>query len=102
MVVIVRGRLTMQYGSRLHKEVKQLIEGGARQVVVDLSDVSFIDSYGLGQMVACQTTLKAKGGHMRFAGITEKTMDLIKMSGVPRILQIDPDVATSLAHLSGS
>jgi anti-sigma B factor antagonist len=99
-VVTVAGRLTIQHGSRLLEEVKRLAEAGTRQVVVDLSQVSYIDSFGLGQMVGSHTTLRRQGGQVRFAGIQPKIYELIEISGVPKILQWDSDVRAGLAKLT--
>jgi len=101
-VVTVSGRLTIQHGSRLLEEVKRLAEAGTRRLVVDLSQVSYIDSFGLGQMVGSHTTLRRQGGQVRYAGIQPKIYELIEISGVPKILQWDPDVRTGLAKLGGT
>lgn len=102
VVVTPQGRLTLDHGSVLHDEVKRAVEGGARRVLIDLSGVEYIDSHGLGQMVACQTSLRRHEGQLRFAGLSQKLLRLLEMTSVPRILQFDPDVATGLGKLSGS
>lgn len=101
-VLTVSGRLILQDGSKLHDEVKRLAEAGVRRLVIDLSGLQYLDSWGMGQMVASQTTLRAQGGKLRYAGIPEKIMAILSISSVPRILEFDPDVAASLAKLSGS
>lgn len=101
-VVAPRGRLTLDYGSKLHDEVKRVVEGGARQVLVDLAGVDYIDSHGLGQMVACQTTLRRHEGQLRFVSLSQKLMRLMEMTSIPRILQFDPDISSGLAKLTGS
>ena len=101
-VVTPRGRLTLDYGSLLHDEVKRVVEGGARRVLVDLSAVEYVDSHGLGQMVACQTTLRRHDGQLRFAGLSQKLHRLIEMTSIPRILQFDADLGTSIVKLSGA
>jgi len=99
-VVTVRGRLTIQHGSRLLEEVKRLAEAGTRHVVVDLSQVNYIDSFGVGQMVGSHTSLRRQGGQVRYAGIQPKILELIEISGVPKILKWAPDVRTGLAKLT--
>lgn len=98
-VVMPRGRLTLDYGSQLHDEVKRVVEGGARRVLVDLSSVDYVDSHGLGQMVACQTTLRRHEGHLRFTGLSQKLQRLMEMTSIPRILHIDSDYSTGLSKL---
>jgi len=101
-VVTVRGRLIMHYGSKLQDEVKRLVGDGARRVLVDLTEVEYIDSYGLGQMVACMKSVREQEGKIRFAGLTEKVRQLIEISAVYKILDLDPDLGSGLAHLGGS
>ena len=101
-VVVPRGRLTLDYGSRLHDQVKRVVEGGARRVLIDLSAVDYVDSHGLGQMVACQTTLRRHEGQLRFAGLNEKVHRLMEMTSIPRILQFDSDLPTGLSKLAGT
>lgn len=101
-VVEVRGRMILQYGSGLHDEVKRLVQDGARRFVVDLAGVDYIDSFGLGQMVGCMKSVREQQGKVRFAGLSDKVSKLIELSAVYKILDIDPDRASSLARLSGS
>lgn len=102
VVVTPRGRLTLDHGTLLHDEVKRALEGGAQRVLIDLAAVDYIDSHGLGQMVACQTSLRRHQGELRFSGLSEKLFRLLEMTSVPRILQFDPDLATGLGKLGGS
>lgn len=102
VVVTPRGRLTLDYGSQLHDEVKRAVEAGARRVLVDLGAVDYIDSHGLGQMVACQTTLRRHEGQLRFAGLSQKLQRLVEMTSIPRILQFDSDLRSGLGKLTGA
>lgn len=102
MVVTARGRLILEHGGVLHDEVRRQAEAGARRLVVDLSAVNYIDSHGIGQMVSCHTTLRSHDGEVRFAGLQQKVFRLIEITGVPRVLHFDPDLATALGKLSGS
>lgn len=101
VVVAPRGRLTLDYGSALHDEVKRVVEGGARRVLVDLAAVDYVDSHGLGQMVACQTTLRRHDGQLRFTGLSQRLTRLMEMTSIPRVLQIDSDLASGLDKLGG-
>ena len=98
-VVAVRGRLIMHYGSTLQDEVKSLVASGARRVLVDLSQVEYIDSYGLGQMVACMKAVGERQGKIRFSGLSDKVRQLIEISAVYKILELDPDLRTGLSRL---
>jgi anti-anti-sigma factor len=102
MVVEPRGHLTLGNGTLLHREVKRMVENGAQCVLVDLSGVSYVDSHGLGQMVACHNTLRRSGGQLRFAGVSQKLSALLDMTGLPCVLQVDRDLATGLSKLGNA
>jgi len=83
----------------LADRVKMAIDAGARRLLVDLSGIDYVDSQGLGQMVACHTLLSSQGGQVRFVGPSPKVQRLLDMTGLPKILKVDPTLATSLNRL---
>jgi anti-sigma B factor antagonist len=101
-VVTVRGRLIMQHGAKLQDEVKRQVSEGARRVLVDMTEVDYIDSFGLGQMVACMKALGEQKGKIRFAGLSDKVRKLIDISAVYKILDLDPDLRTGLSRIGHS
>jgi len=100
MVVALTGHLILDNGTMLHDEVKSLIEGGARCVLVDLTGVDFIDSHGIGQMVACETTARNRKAQVRFVGLRPKIFKVMEMTGMPSVLKFDTDLPTALGKLS--
>jgi len=101
-VIALRGHLILEHGNALHEEVRKLLEAGSRNIVVDLAGVDFIDSHGLGQMVACQTTAKRLEGQVRYTGLSAKMQKVLTMTGMMQVLQHDPDLATALGKMTGS
>jgi anti-sigma B factor antagonist len=101
-MVEVRGKLIMHYGPKLHDEIKRLMAGGSKRFLMDFSGVEYIDSFGIGQMVSVQNSVRSSGGQIRYAGFAAKVMSLLEISAVPTILEFDPDVSTSLNKLGGS
>ena len=100
-VLILRllGRVTMDSEDLLLDRAKKAADGGVRRLLVDLSGVDYVDSHGLGQMVACHTLLSSQGGQVRFVGPSPKVQRLLDMTGLPKILKVDPTLATSLNRL---
>jgi len=86
----------------LADRVKMAIDAGARRLLVDLSGIDYVDSHGLGQMVACHTLFASVGGEVRFAGASTRLRRLLEMTRLPRVLEVDRDVGTSLAQLRRS
>ncbi len=80
-VLDLMGRLTSTDGSgRLKDAVGSLIVAGRTQVVLNLSQLSYMDSSGLGEMVACYTTASKAGGAVKLAHTTAKIQDLLSIT----------------------
>jgi len=84
----------------LVERVTKAADGGAHRLLVDLSGIDYIDSHGLGQMVACHHLLRSQEGRIRFVGLSEKLRRLVEMTRLPRVLEFDPDLASGLRNLS--
>jgi anti-sigma B factor antagonist len=101
-VLEVRGKLIMHHGPKLHDEIKRLMAGGSKRFLLDFSGIEYIDSFGIGQMVSVQNTVRSGGGQIRYAGFAPKVMSLLEISAVPTILEFDPDISTGLDKLGDS
>ena len=80
--------------------VKQLIDAGARKLVIDVSMLEYVDSAGIGMLVACNGRIEKAGGKMRVAGAqgsVAKTFDVVHMD---RITSLDADVQAACRNLS--
>ncbi|HEY2845633.1 MAG TPA: STAS domain-containing protein [Bryobacteraceae bacterium] len=80
--------------------VRQLITKGALKLVIDVSRLEYIDSAGIGMLVACNGQIEKAGGQMRVAGAqgtVAKTFEVVHMG---RITSLDPDVDAAIEHLS--
>ncbi len=89
VVVTIQGKLMGGPDTKsCHKKIKDLIEGGRQQIVVDLSEVEWVNSSGLGMLIACYTSCRNAGGHFKIAGPTEKTQSLLKMTKLNTVLEI--------------
>jgi anti-sigma B factor antagonist len=97
------GRFTM--GTRLSETeglINSLIENGTRKLVLDLTNVDFVDSAGLGIIMRTLGEIEQRGGKFRIAGPTAQVRRLFEMTHTLPILSVDPDLGTSLRMLHGS
>jgi anti-sigma B factor antagonist len=75
------GRLTNNEGAgRLKEKVTSLVFEDRKQIVLNLSKLSYLDSAGLGEMVACYTTASKHGGTVKLAHTTAKIQDLLSIT----------------------
>ena len=80
-VLDVSGRLTSTDGAgRLKDKVSSLIFEGNKNIVLNLSNLSYVDSSGLGEMVACHSTATKSGGAVKIANTTGKLKDLLAIT----------------------
>ncbi len=100
----VKGVLVMDMSGRLsvldqnyREAVLQLLETGHRHIIFKMSDVSYIDSCGLGQLVFVYTSIKNMGGSMLLLAPSRRVRDLLKISKLDTVFDILED-ETPLAN----
>lgn len=64
----------------LHEKVKSFIADKVEKVIIDLSKVKWMNSSGLGALMACMTSLKNAGGELKISGATEKIKNLFMIT----------------------
>jgi anti-sigma B factor antagonist len=60
--------------------VTRLVEGGKRKILLNLADVPYVDSAGLGEIVRCYTTVSKQGGRLKLINLTKKIQDLLAIT----------------------
>ena len=96
-VLTLAGELTLDDGDlALGRYVDQMIAAGRRQIVVDLSNVSYIDSAGVGMLVAESQRLTQQEGAMRLARLTARSHHLLAMLKLKFVFEIYDDVESAV------
>ena len=70
-----------------HRKVKDLIAEGQKNILADLSHVTWLNSKGLGMIMACFTSLKNAGGEFKISGATEKAKSLLMITKLLTIFE---------------
>lgn len=86
-VVTPQGRLTMVSARSLRTAVEELVAGGAPKVVVDLSETTFLDSSGLGALIAGLKTCRQAGGDLRIAAPTDAVLAVLQLTNLDKVLR---------------
>lgn len=82
------GRLTIDRGAeRIKDKVNSLIEQRRTQIVLNLRDVPYIDSAGLGQLVASYGSVKRAGGSMKLLNVNSRNHDLLSITRLVTIFE---------------
>ena len=80
-VLDLKGRMTMGEGDELLKDkVNSLILQGRKKLVLNLADVPYVDSAGLGEIVRTYTTVTKQGGSLKLANLTTRITDLLSIT----------------------
>ena len=87
-VLRLDGRLNMVAAPRLKASIDECIDGGGKHVVVDLADVVFMDSSGLGALVGALKTARQAGGDLRIAAPSEQVVMVLQLSNLDRVLTL--------------
>ncbi len=90
-----RGRTGVLYGMILEQIAK-----GESKIIVNLREVSHVDSHGLGDMLACFTAVRNRGGQIRICSPTQRVLGLMRITCLDTVLCVDPDEAAALRALS--
>lgn len=93
----LRGRRLSDLGETLQR----LLDQGSREIVLDLAAVSFLDSAGLGDLIAWKKRTVQLGGDIRLLRPTGKVRDMLEMLSLTRIFQVFDDESAALASFAG-
>ena len=103
-VVTVTGEITLKKGHNglLHDRVRNLVQQGHTQVLVNLAGVSYVDSAGLGELVQTHSMLKNHGGSMKLANAKPRFRELLALTRLTALFGIYDDEAQALASFGST
>jgi len=80
-ILDLSGKITIGEGSvQLREKVRQLLGEGKKKVLLNLGDVSYVDSSGIGELVSSYTTTRNQGGQLKLLNLTKKIQDLLSIT----------------------
>jgi len=81
IVLDLKGKITLGEGDELLKDkVNSLVNQGHKKIVLNLADVPYIDSAGLGEIVRTYTTVSRQGGSLKLLNLTKRITDLLSIT----------------------
>jgi anti-sigma B factor antagonist len=80
--------------------MREVIAEGHRKLVIDVSGIQYIDSAGIGMLVATAGLMEQHGGQARVAGARDKVSRTFSIVHLDRITAVDPDIETACRRLS--
>ena len=96
-IVDCSGRITLGEGSVVLRDaVKDLLSKGQKKIVLNLADVNYIDSSGIGELVSAYTTVKNQGGELKLLNLTKKVHDLLQITKLYTVFDVKDDEASAV------
>jgi anti-sigma B factor antagonist len=96
-VVDMSGRITLGEGSVvLRDSIRDLIGKGQKKILLNLGDVTYIDSSGIGELVSAFTAVRREGGELKLLNLTKKVHDLLQITKLYTVFDIKDDEAAAI------
>jgi len=94
VVIDAVGRITLGEGaSAFRDKVRELAASGHKKLLLNLAEVSYIDSSGIGELVSAYTTITNQGGHLKLLGLTHRVKDLLQITKLYTVFDVHEDEA---------
>lgn len=100
-IVTLSGRIVFGDGSNaLRSTVKNLIAEGKQKIVLNMSSIEYIDSAGLGMLVAAHISMKAHGAALCLCGLDDRSQELLQITKLSTVFQVRSTEADAVASCS--
>jgi anti-sigma B factor antagonist len=98
LVLQIRGKILMGEGNvAIKKKIQEKVNAGSKEIVLDLADVPYIDSSGLGELISSYTTVQKAGGRLKLANLTNKIVDLLAITKLVTVFEYYGSVEEAVA-----
>ena len=96
-VVDAAGRITLGEGAITFRDaIRDLASKGNAKILLNLSEISYIDSSGIGELVSGYTTVRNQGGVLKLVGLTKRVQDLLQITKLYTVFDVYDDEATAI------
>jgi anti-sigma B factor antagonist len=96
-IVDFSGKITLGEGSAtLRTTVKELVSQGHRKILLNLGDVDYIDSSGIGELVGAYTTVRSASGELKLMQLTKRVKDLIQITRLFTVFDVQSDESAAI------
>jgi len=98
IVIDISGRITLGEGcAQLRELIRDQLGKGNKQILLNLADVTYIDSSGIGELVSAYTAVSNQGGQLKLLNLTKKVHDLLQITKLYTVFDIHDDQAKGIA-----
>jgi anti-sigma B factor antagonist len=100
-VVDASGRITLGEGSSAFRDkIKELAGGGNKKILLNMGDITYIDSSGIGELVSSFTSVQNSGGTLKLLNLTKRVHDLLQITKLYTVFEVHDDEAGAVRSFS--
>ena len=100
-ILDLSGRITLGEGSVvLRDQIRDLLSKSEKKILLNLGDVTYIDSSGIGELVSAFTTVRNQGGELKLLNLTKKVHDLLQITKLYTVFDVKDDEAYAVKAFS--
>jgi anti-sigma B factor antagonist len=100
VILDLSGRITMGEGTLILRDhIQKLLNAGDRKFLLNLADVNYIDSSGLGELVTSFTTIRNQEGQLKLLNLTRRVQDLLQITKLLTVFEVFNSEAEALKSL---
>ena len=97
-ILDMSGRVTLGEGSVVLRDtIRDILAQGNKKVLLNLGDVTYIDSSGIGELVSAFTAVRKEGGELKLLNLTKKVHDLLQITKLYTVFDVKDDEALAIA-----
>ena len=102
-VVDAAGRITLGEGASMFRDtIRDLAAGGHKKLLLNLAEISYIDSSGIGELVSGFTTVANQGGVVKLLSLTKRVQDLLQITKLYTVFEVFDDEAKAVQSFKSS
>jgi len=95
------GKITLGEGAMaVRNTVLDILKDGGKKIIVNLADVNYIDSSGIGELVRTYITVSSGGGQLKLLSLTKKIQELLQITKLLTVFQVYDSESAALASFS--
>jgi len=99
-ILDLNGRVTLGDGlTELRDSIREALSGNQKNIILNLAEVSYIDSSGLGQLIGSYATVTARGGKMKLVNLQKRVTDLMQITKLLTVFETYTTEEAALASL---
>ena len=92
------GKITLGEGTMaVRNTVRDILKGNGKKIILNLADVNYIDSSGIGELVSTYTTVTNNGGQLKLLSLTKKIQELLAITKLLTVFQVFENEQAALA-----